>query len=315
MTFVPLAPCNLWVYGSDKMINPFTNPRVVIRPSLPSDTPDVLEFCKFIWDGNDYVPYVWNEWMADPRGHLFTAEYAGHAVGIVRVTHLAPRQWWFEGLRVNPEFHDKKIGSQIHEYITEWWLANGDGTVRLWTNSKRVKVHHLCERLGFVHTQEVTFFDAAPLDEPVDSFTPAIESESLELADFSLQSSSLPITGGMMDMGWQPVVPNKKTFYETIIRGEGSFLWWHNRRGLVGLWEDDDETAMHPMVGLAACEIADLPALLLDVRRLTARDGRHKIVWNAFISPELISILTDTGFVRESDHSNFQFEKVHPTRP
>lgn len=298
------------------MITTFNNPRVVIRPTLPSDSPDVFEFCKYIWDGTDYVPYIWNEWLADPSGHLFTAEYAGHAVGIARVTHLAPRQWWFEGLRVNPDHQDKKISSQIHEYITDWWLKNGDGTVRLWTNAKRVKVHHLCERLGFVHTQEVTFYAASPLDEPVDSFTPASVNEIPEMTDFTLRSSSLPIVGGMMDMGWQPVVPNEETFCSTIAQGEGTFLWWHGRRGLVGLWEDDDETAMHPMVGLAACEAAELPALLLDTRRLTARDGRHKIAWNVcIISPELELILLSSGFIRESDHSNYQFEKVHPTRP
>ncbi len=297
------------------MITSYTNPRVVIRPTLPADTPDVLEFCKYIWEGNDYIPYVWNEWMADPRGTLFTAEYAGHAVGIARVTHLAPKQWWFEGLRVNPDHQDKKIGSQIHEYINDWWLKNGDGTVRLWTNAKRVKVHHLCERLGFVHAQDVTFYAASPLDEPVDSFTPASVNEIPEMTEFTLRSSSLPITGGMMDMGWQPVAPNEETFRGTIASGEGTFLWWHGRRGLVGLWEDDDETAMHPMVGLAACEAADLPVLLLDTRRLTARDGRHKIVWNACISPELESILLSSGFNRESDHSNYQFEKVHPTCP
>jgi GNAT superfamily N-acetyltransferase len=297
------------------MITSFTEPCVVIRPTLPLDTPDVLEFCKYIWDGHDYIPYVWNDWLADPAGNLFTAEYGGHAVGIARVTHLAPQQWWFEGLRVNLEFHDKKIGSALHEYITEWWLANGDGIVRLWTNSKRVKVHHLCERLGFVHTQEVTFYAAAPLDEPVDSFSPANENEIPEMTEFTLHSPSLSIAGGMMDMGWQPVVPNEETFRDTLSRGEGIFLWWHNRRGLVGLWEDDDEAALHPMLGLAACEGSDLSALLLDIRRLTARDGRHKIAWNACISPKLDAILLSAGFKRESDHSNYQFEKTHPTRP
>lgn len=297
------------------MITLFTEPRVVIRPTLPSDTPDVLEFCKYIWEGNDYIPYVWNEWMADPAGHLFTAEYAGHAVGIARVTHLAPRQWWFEGLRVNPEFHDKKIGSALHEYITDWWLSNGDGTVRLWTNAKRVKVHHLCEKLGFIHTQEVAFYTAAPIDEPIDSFEPVHESEIPEAADFSLRSSSLPFIGGLMDTGWQPVVPNEHSFHEMLRRGEGNCLWWQGRRGLVGLWEDIDETAMHPIIGLAACETADLPPLLLDIRRLTAKNGMQKVMWNASVTPELNAVLLSAGFGRESDQSNYQFEKIHPIRP
>jgi GNAT superfamily N-acetyltransferase len=297
------------------MLADFTQPRVVIRPTLPTDTPDVLEFCKYIWEGRDYIPYVWNDWLEDPTGILFTAEYAGHAVGIARVTHLAPGQWWFEGLRVNPSYQDKKIGSQLHEYLTEWWLANGDGTVRLWTNARRVKVHHLCERLRFIRTQERAFYAAAPLDEPVESFTPVSEDEIPEATDFSLRSPALPVIGGLMDMGWQPVVPNEESFRDMLNRGDGRVHWWHGRRGLVGLWEDDDEVGLHPMLGLVACEVSDLPALLLDIRRQTARDGKHKVAWNTCVTPKLNAILLSAGFNRESDDSNYQFEKLHPTRP
>jgi GNAT superfamily N-acetyltransferase len=296
------------------MLTDFTQPRVVIRPTLPSDTPDVLEFCKYIWEGRDYIPYVWNDWLEDPTGNLFTAEYAGHAVGIARVTHLAPGQWWFEGLRVDPAYHDKRIGSQLHEYLTDWWLTHGDGTVRLWTNAKRVKVHHLCERLGFIRTQERAFYAAALLDEPVDSFTPVSENEIPEATDFSLRSTALPVIGGLMDMGWRPVVPNEESFRDMLSQGDGTCLWWHGRRGLVGLWEDDDEVGMHPMLGFVACEVSDLPALLLEVRRQTARDGKHKVAWNACVTPELDALLVSAGFSRESDDSNYQFEKLHPTR-
>ena len=41
-------------------------PVVVCRPALPRDTADVLEFSKFIWNGHDYVKYVWDEWLNDP---------------------------------------------------------------------------------------------------------------------------------------------------------------------------------------------------------------------------------------------------------
>jgi GNAT superfamily N-acetyltransferase len=297
------------------MLIQYTEPRVVIRPTLPSDTPDVLEFCKYIWDGHDYIPYVWNDWLADPSGYLFTAEYAGHAVGIARIAHAAPKQWWLEGLRVDPAHQDKKIGSALHEYLTEWWLEKGDGTVRLWTNAKRVKVHHLCEKLGFIHTQEHAIYAASPLDEPFDSFNPVLESEILEALDFTLRSPALPFIGGMMDMGWRVLIPNETSLREIIQLKDWHVWWWRERRGLVLSWDDNDEIGPHPMLSLAVSEVADLPDLLLDIRRETARQGRHKVAWHAFVSPELNVCLASAGFSRESDDSNYQFEKIHSTRP
>jgi GNAT superfamily N-acetyltransferase len=291
----------------------FTEPRVVIRPTLPSDTPDVLEFCKYIWDGHDYIPYVWNDWLADSTGNLFTAEYAGHAVGFARIAHAAPKQWWLEGLRVDPKFHDKKIGSALHEYLTEWWLEKGDGTVRLWTNVKRVKVHHLCERLGFVHTQEHAMYAAPSLEEPCDSFQPVIENEIPEATNFVLASPSLPLIGGMMDMGWRVIVPNETSLRDLLKWPQGHILWWQGRRGLACLWDDEDELGPHPMLSLAVSDLASLPDLLLDLRRKTARN--HKVAWYALVSPDLHAVLASAGFVRESEDSNYQFEKVHPARP
>jgi GNAT superfamily N-acetyltransferase len=297
------------------MIIPFTNPRVVIRPSLPSDTPDVLEFCKYIWDGHDYIPYVWDDWLADPTGTLFTAEYAGHAVGIARIAQAAPKQWWLEGLRVDPEFHDKKIGSALHEYLTGWWLEKGDGTVRLWTNAKRVKVHHLCAKLGYIHTQEHAIYAAPPLDEPCDSFQPVVESEIPEVLKFAVASPSLPLIGGMMDMGWRMVTPNAASLSALLHWENGQLLWWRGRLGLVGTWGDEDEGGPHPMLSVAVSMITDLTDLLLDLRRETSCQKSHKIAWHALVSPELNEVLASAGFNRESEDSNYQFEKVHPTRP
>jgi GNAT superfamily N-acetyltransferase len=297
------------------MITNFSNPRVVIRPALPSDTPDVLEFCKTIWDGHDYIPTVWNDWLEDPQGILFTAEYAGHAVGIARITHAAPNQWWLEGLRVDPKFHDKKIGSALHEYLTEWWLEKGDGTVRLWTNAKRVKVHHLCQKLGFVHTQEHAIYAAPPLDEPCDSFQPVEEDELPEATSFVLASSSLPLIGGFMDLGWRVVTPNESSLRDLLPWTNGQLLWWRGRRGLVGMWGDDDENGPYPMLSMAVGNLAEFPNLLIDLRRETAQQGQHKIAWHAVVSPELNAYLTSAGFSCESDDSNYQFEKTHPTRP
>jgi len=44
--------------------------RLVCRPALPKDTPDVLELTRTIWDGHDYLPAVWDDWLRDYDGML-----------------------------------------------------------------------------------------------------------------------------------------------------------------------------------------------------------------------------------------------------
>jgi GNAT superfamily N-acetyltransferase len=148
----------------------------------------VLEFCKFIWDGHDYIPDVWDDWMADPSGEMFVAEYAGKAVGLGRLTLLAASQYWLEGLRVDPEHQGRGIGSQMNDYLNALWLERGGGVIRLLTSSKRVQVHHMCERLGFVRLQERVFFRAAPLPGGEAGFSRLVEAEIPEAVQFALEA-------------------------------------------------------------------------------------------------------------------------------
>jgi hypothetical protein len=84
-------------------------PQVLCRPAIESDRADVLEFCRNIWDGEDYVPYVWDEWFRDPTGLLAVAEYDGHAIGCSKITQISTGQWWLEGFRVDPKYQGLRI--------------------------------------------------------------------------------------------------------------------------------------------------------------------------------------------------------------
>ena len=147
----------------------YSDARLVCRPALSSDTGNVLEFTKLIWDGGDYIKYVWRDWLHDPCGVLAIAQYGSRAVGMAKVTFLSTGQWWLEGLRVDPAFQGLKIASYLHEYTNAWWLENGDGVVRLMTSSERVQVHHLCERTGYARVGEVIAYRIATAPQPVPS--------------------------------------------------------------------------------------------------------------------------------------------------
>jgi GNAT superfamily N-acetyltransferase len=291
----------------------FSSPRFVCRPASPRDTTDVKEFSKFTWEGHDYVQYVWDEWLADPEGLLAVAEFAGHAIGLAKITLLAPGQWWLEGFRVDPKFQGRKIGSHLHAYIEDWWLEHGDGIARLMTSSQRAQVHHLSEKFGYTKTGEVAGFLASPLIEPTGAFQLLQENEIPEALQFAERSPSLQLNNGLIDLGWRFVMPNPTTFQNLV--KEKLAWWWRKREGLLLAWEDEGETPEDERllaIGLLACQVEMLPEFLHDIRRLAGPFGYDRAFWIAPLRDELPSILNEAGYKREWDHPGFIYEKHHP---
>lgn len=307
------------------MLHSHSDPRVTIRPALPLDREAVLEFCKFIWDGHDYIPDVWDDWMADPSGEMFVAEYAGKAVGLGRLTLLAPGQWWLEGLRVDPEHQGRRIGSRMNSYLNALWLERGEGVVRLMTSSKRVQVHHMCQQHGFARVGERAFFMAEPTGSfplpPEEDrvgevpYAPLVESEIPEAMQFALEAESSATTGHFADVGWRFAMPTEDLFRTFMAREETRLYWWRGRDGLLLAWEDDWDEGRFLIVSLAACATRDLPAMLLDLRGLGAARNLHAVGWNANLQPDMAAALTEAGFKREDDGSAYLFERRHPARP
>src|SRR5439155_16544594 len=60
----------------------------------------VVELTRDIWEGQDYIPEVFDAWVADPAARFEVAELDGQIVGLQRVRPLGPTVRWYEGLRV-----------------------------------------------------------------------------------------------------------------------------------------------------------------------------------------------------------------------
>lgn len=290
------------------LINPSSLHRAVCRPALPKDSADVLEFTKYIWDGEDYIPFVWHKWLADPEGLLAAAEYAGHAVGIGRLTLLSAGQWWMEGLRVDPTYEDRGIASHLNDYLMGHWLEFGDGMVRLATASYRVKVHHLCERSNFAKISELSIF-AAPIPPGA---APDFQSLTLDdvprAVELALRSQSMSLSAGMMDIGWKYLKPCEKQMTE-MVKGQKAW-WWRKGAGLLVYWEDENpEEKPVPVVSILACEIKDIPDLLMDYRRLATNLGYEETAWFAPLKPELVPLLEEAGFKRDWEDALYVYER------
>lgn len=285
----------------------FSSPQVVCRPALPSDRADVLEFTKLIWEGHDYIRFVWDDWLADPRGLPAVAEYAGHAVALGKATHIAEHQWWLEGLRVDPKFQGRKISSHMFEYLDDWWQQHGVGECRLMTSSERVQVHHLCARLGWEKIGEVRAYKASPLATRAGEGHRFRGVDSAEIADaVEFASINLDYCAGLVDLGWQFAVPDQAILEEE--REEGR-LWWWEGGGLLAHWEENDDGERTMGIAYAACEPEQVGGMLLDARRLAGELDYASVLWHAPVREDVLNAAEAAGFESEFPGSAYLFGK------
>jgi GNAT superfamily N-acetyltransferase len=281
----------------------FFSPQIVCRPALPSDRRDVLEFTKHIWDGHDYIQYVWDDWLRDARGLLAVAEYGGHAVALGKASYVAENQWWLEGLRVDPKYQGLKISSRMFEYLDHWWQQHAGGAIRLMTSSERVQVHHLSARLGYDKIGEVKAYVAPAMSGELHGFQQVPEAGVDEALRFV--SAHLGYCYGLADLGWKFAQPDRGLLEEMLRQGR----LWRSEPGLVGFWEDEDDGQRIMGLAFAACDGGSIRTLLGDVRRLAGKLGYASVLWHAPVDEAVLGAAEQAGFESEYPGSAYLFGK------
>jgi GNAT superfamily N-acetyltransferase len=110
---------------------------LLIRPVRPADRERVIELTRDIWDGHDYLPDVFDDWVSETGATFQAVELDGVVVGLQRLRPYATRLVWYEGLRV-ASTHRRQglarsmLGSAIAEAreqgFREMRLATGNAT-------------------------------------------------------------------------------------------------------------------------------------------------------------------------------------------
>ncbi len=287
--------------------------RLVCRPALPKDTPDVLELTRQIWEGHDYIPSVWADWLHDPEGQLAVAEFGGRVVGLSKLTRLSPSEWWLEGLRVHPEYEGRGIASHLHDYLMDYWQHHGGGAIRLATASFRKAVHRISLCSGFHKAAELTPYVAEATPGQSERFIPLEAGDEAEAETIALRQPSPTCPNGLMAIGWQWVALSAEWIAEAVARGQA--WWWRGDKGersavLLARRDDEEDTTDRLMIQLLACPLEDLAACLGDYRHLAGSLGYKRVSWMAPLDPVLEPALLEADFQRDWEDSLFIFEKL-----
>lgn len=101
------------------------------RRATQSDKERVLEISSKIWEGNDYIEFVFDEWVKDEEGEFTIGEKAGNVVGFAKYTKHSATEAWLEGIRVDEAYANQGFGKEITKYHVRKAKEEGIEVIRL----------------------------------------------------------------------------------------------------------------------------------------------------------------------------------------
>ncbi len=129
---------------------------LTLRPVRAADRDRILEITKDVWEGHDYIPRVFDRWIADAAASFQAAEIDGVVIGIQRLRPYAPGLVWYEGLRVASSHHRKGIARAMLAAAIEEAREKGFRQVRLATRD--LPAVQLFESAGFQRMVEMKWW-------------------------------------------------------------------------------------------------------------------------------------------------------------
>jgi GNAT superfamily N-acetyltransferase len=122
----------------------------------PADRPRVMEICKDVWDGRDYMPRVFDSWVADSASTFQAAELDGVVVGVQRLRPYAPGLVWYEGLRVASTHRRQGLARAMLAAVIAQAKDQGFQEMRLATGN--LSAVRLFESAGFSRLVDVRWW-------------------------------------------------------------------------------------------------------------------------------------------------------------
>ncbi len=121
-----------------------------VRRMTPADKPALMAIAARIWDGTDYLPAVFDDWVADRDGEFAAVFLGERLVGCGKLTFLTPADAWFEGLRKDPDLATKGVTTTVTAHFLRA-LAGRPGlrSVRFSTSVRNLASITANERMGF----------------------------------------------------------------------------------------------------------------------------------------------------------------------
>ncbi|MCX6086359.1 MAG: GNAT family N-acetyltransferase, partial [Caldiserica bacterium] len=102
---------------------------VTIRTARLADRERIVAISSQIWEGDDYVPHVIDEWLRMRDSEVAVADLNGSVIAFARAVNLTPGYMWLEGIRTDTAAQGHGAGKALTEYFIE--KATREGAQRI----------------------------------------------------------------------------------------------------------------------------------------------------------------------------------------
>jgi GNAT superfamily N-acetyltransferase len=126
-----------------------TNLPIAVRRARASDKEAVLSFATRTWDGWDYIPEVWDDWLVASDGVLLvaTSQADDRPIAVTRLAVLSDDEGWLEGIRVDPAVRGRGVATNLQIAELAWAHAHDLRVLRYMTGqgnegSIKLGAHH-----------------------------------------------------------------------------------------------------------------------------------------------------------------------------
>ncbi|MBI5564802.1 MAG: GNAT family N-acetyltransferase [Chloroflexi bacterium] len=277
------------------------------------DKDRILAFTAHTWgvDEDDYIRDVFDDWLADQTGEFTAALIDDQVVAIAKLTDLGNGEWWFEGLRVDPDFRRRGIASALNRYHVDLARQLGGKVIRYMTAYDNVGSQTIGAQSGFQHT--VTF--AARLAAASDEFdAPTKLTQADVLATLTwLDSPLVRYQYNAFRDAWSVQTMSEAAITRAIAEGRAFGLKTADGRAeRVAAWavvrsaEYDDDSEDNRSHRLRVDHLDGEPGAVIELARqlrgLAARLHRSEVSAGVSDYAPLIDALTQAGYQINPEH-------------
>ncbi|MGQ9603601.1 MAG: GNAT family N-acetyltransferase [bacterium] len=176
--------------------------KFLLRDARPEDKESVIAFCSRTWrDYGDFIPRVWDRWIAEKTGRLIVAEAEGQPVGIAKITDFTHGEIWLEGLRVDPRWRKKGVATAITAEILNTIKKLKPRSVRYCTAASNKISRRIGNKSGFVIAARFRYYWRRSRSGSI--FGEYASANDLDLIlEFVKSSRFCRLSNGLISEGW-----------------------------------------------------------------------------------------------------------------